>query len=338
MKRLNILFSTTRQWNCGDEFILFGTRRLLDGVGINYNAIIYNRHPSISPSPHTLRKRWSRSEPLPNLDNSFFLDEPGVIDYVVFAGSPEWFGGPRVDPLLRFIVDNKIRCAFLGVGVHRPRQLSELLQTVLREHCDLITARDPVCYELVKDYPHAFYEVCPALFAAPKARQRTSIKSVGVVIQAGNTKHHSVPGRVLEGCLNQFAKLERVFPTSYIAHYIDDLKMGRALGKDVLYSGYSEDYAALFDRFDVILSTRVHGCGIASSLGIPNALIPHDGRYLTAQKFKSHIAGPGSDLLDWVKGIDVERLSSELIEYRSLCEHAYRELLTGHLSFLRSSS
>ena len=45
MQRLNILFSTSRQWNCGDEFILFGVRRLLDRVPLRYNSIIYNRHP-----------------------------------------------------------------------------------------------------------------------------------------------------------------------------------------------------------------------------------------------------------------------------------------------------
>jgi hypothetical protein len=69
-----------------------------------------------------------------------------------------------------------------------------------------------------------------------------------------------------------------------------ELKLARARGKDVLYSAYAEDYAGLFDRFDVVLSTRIHGCGIASSLGIPNVLIPHDGRSQTALKFGSCVA------------------------------------------------
>jgi hypothetical protein len=43
----NIVFSTTRQWNPGDEFILAGVRRIFARVGLNYNAIIFNRNPDV---------------------------------------------------------------------------------------------------------------------------------------------------------------------------------------------------------------------------------------------------------------------------------------------------
>ncbi len=335
MRRLNILFSTTRQWNCGDEFILFGVRRLLDDLGVSYNAILYNRHPSINPRRFTRKRPWSRSEPLPDLDNSFFLDDVGLVDYAIFAGSPEWFGGPRVTPLLRFLLANRIRCAFLGVGVHRPHAFGEELRRVMGELCDLVTARDPVCFDLVREFPNAYYEVCPALFSAPRGRQRSSTRRVGVVIQASKTAHHSLPGSVLERTLERFERLESAFPTTYIAHYIDDLKLAQSLGKDVLYSAYAEDYAALFDRFDVVLSTRIHGCGIAASLAIPNVLIPHDGRYQTALKFGSSVAEPDGDLAEIVDAMDVRAKSSELIAHRAACQVAYGDLMTRHMSILQ---
>lgn len=202
---------------------------------------------------------------------------------------------------------------------------------------DLITARDPVCYELVKDYPNSYYEVCPALFSAPHNRLHTAADKIGVVLQAGKTEQvtlQTVPESTIRGCYDQVARLEKQARVSFIAHHINDLKfLGRA-GREVLYSGYAEDYSQIFDQFDIVISTRVHGCGMASSLGIPNALLPHDGRFQTALKFKSLIADPETDLVEWVNNLDVAGASGALIEYRAVRESAYRALLTKHLSVL----
>ncbi|MEJ7712218.1 MAG: hypothetical protein WKF84_20740 [Pyrinomonadaceae bacterium] len=67
MRPLNILFSTTRQWNSGDEFILFGVRQLLHDLGLQYNAIIYNRHPSITPRRSKSKSLWGGGAPAPHL-------------------------------------------------------------------------------------------------------------------------------------------------------------------------------------------------------------------------------------------------------------------------------
>src|SRR5688572_5414453 len=131
----NILFSTTRQWNPGDEFILHGIRRLFTQLNIEYNPVIYNRHPSITPRKRFLRHRWSKHEFYPHYDNSFILDQGEVIDYVVFAGTPEWYGGKRMDALHKFIADNKIRCAFIGVGVPKQPVFSDTLKFIFSNLC-----------------------------------------------------------------------------------------------------------------------------------------------------------------------------------------------------------
>ncbi len=335
MGRINILFSTTRQWNVGDEFILFGIRRLLDRLGLEYNPIIYNRHPSITPQRYYRQFPWLKLVPVPHLDNSFALDQDGAVDYVIFAGTPEWFGGSRIKPLLQYILRNKIRCAFIGVGVHRHHTFNEDLIQVVTKFCDLIIARDPLCYELIKNFPNAYYAPCPSLFAAPYSRIRKNLGQLGIVIQADKTRHHAISPEVLNYILTQCQRLEREFPVLYIAHYIDDYKMARALGKEVLYSGYAEDYFQIYDRFDLVISTRVHGCGMASSLGIPNALIPHDGRFQTALKLKSHILQIGVDLTDWVRSVDISAESAALVEYRKVQEEEFCQLLSKHLSILR---
>ncbi len=107
------------------------------------------------------------------------------------------------------------------------------------------------------------------------------------------------------------------------------------MGEDVLYSGYSEDYPAIFDGFDAIIATRVHGCGLASSMGIPNALMPHDKRFETALKFQSHIVGPNEELTTWAESLDVPAAAAKLQNYRTEREDAWRGMLTKHLGFLK---
>jgi len=46
----NVVFSTTRQWNPGDEFILMGCINLLKEYMGEFNPIIYNRHPQLRRS------------------------------------------------------------------------------------------------------------------------------------------------------------------------------------------------------------------------------------------------------------------------------------------------
>lgn len=47
--RKNILVSTTRQWNPGDEFILLGSLNIMKNIlgKDNINTIIFNRNPDI---------------------------------------------------------------------------------------------------------------------------------------------------------------------------------------------------------------------------------------------------------------------------------------------------
>ena len=46
---MNILLSSTRQWNCGDEFIAIGVKNILKNLKPfkNANFFIYNRAPDL---------------------------------------------------------------------------------------------------------------------------------------------------------------------------------------------------------------------------------------------------------------------------------------------------
>lgn len=332
---MNILFSTTRQWNPGDEFILHGIRRLFSKLQFEYNPVIYNRHPSITPQRHTLKHRWSKPHTVPHFDNSFMLDQTGFIDYVIFAGTPEWYGGKRMDDLHQFIVDNKVRCSFIGVGIPKTPVFSDNLLYIFKNLTDLFIARDPNCYEAVKAHLKASYLPCPALFSAPSNRKRNNLDKIGIVIQDTRTKNHSIPDKLADQLMKEFEILEKKYQVRYIAHYIDDIKFASSINKDAVYSAFSEDYAAIFDQYDYVISTRVHGCGIASSLGIPNLLIPHDGRYSTAVKFLSSIYKENIPLLEQIQNINISEESEKLITHRTKSESEYLDLFRSNLSILK---
>jgi hypothetical protein len=330
----NILFSTTRGWNSGDEFILFGVRRVLDDLGIDYNPVIFNRHPSITPKKYTAKRPFFPAKAAPHLDNSHSLEGFSGIDYVVFAGSPEWVGGPRNEALQKFILDNNLRCAFIGMGLAGPRTIGEKLDRILKERTDVFFARDAACYDLVKQYPNTHYQVCPSIFSVrnPVLRTVTGEKKVGLVIQTDKTPHQRISAELEAYCYEQYEKLNKKFATTLIAHYIDEFKAARSRGYDVAYSSYSEDYTDIFRRFDVVISTRVHGCGMCTSMAIPNAMIPHDKRSDTVTKFRSYVAQPGEDLTDWVENLDVAATSQSMLDYRQEMHDVYMGLLKGKLS------
>lgn len=118
---MNIVFSTTRQWNPGDEFILMGCINLLKQHIEDFNPIIYNRNPQI--------RRARKYDIIKSIDNiagkdfvEKFLDnsvkERPPLDYadmVVFAGSPEW-RGRRMTKLYSSILEYDIPSLFLGLG------------------------------------------------------------------------------------------------------------------------------------------------------------------------------------------------------------------------------
>ena len=137
----NVVFSSTRQWNPGDEFIQFGCQNLMSNL-INFNSILFNRNPQIRGSYDTnhpflnanhshkfntsfINSLIGKYIKLNFWDNSFKNNGRYGIDYCVISGSPEW-SGSRLKPLFKFIEKNKIPTFFLGLGGNKNLDESSL--------------------------------------------------------------------------------------------------------------------------------------------------------------------------------------------------------------------
>src|ERR1017187_1969175 len=112
VRPLNILCSSTRQWNPGDEWIALGIRRLFRTLYPErvVNWILYDRSPDCFLEP------WAASARRPHLlGNSY---QPGeelpAVDLVVIAGTPEWLG-PQLEPLARIRHTSGAPVFYLGI-------------------------------------------------------------------------------------------------------------------------------------------------------------------------------------------------------------------------------
>ncbi len=350
----NVVFSSTRQWNVGDEFILRGCIRLLSELFGEFNPIIYNRHPDVRPRLNhlnPLRSKWAANlefwgRPLLESflrigfwDDSFKGDHDNrYLDLAVFAGTPEWYG-PRLKTLYETIATHDLPVCFLGIGSSYPFRLRDISKTYRRvlEKARLIIVRDRLTEEGLKSLrPHRL--PCPALFAAlaEEERQVSGVTKIGLVFA---TNLAVVNNRVTEDTFRfmiaLFSRLMEKYDCELVCHYIDELPEVRKTfpGMTFHYSFDSSDYRDIYRRFDFVVGARLHGIGLAASLGIPGVLIGHDVRSETGTGFLAEIVSPAQGVNDALRMIgkhlnDVANLSRSLLEHKRTAKERYLELLS----------
>ncbi len=354
VKALNILFSTTRSWNPGDDFILFGIINLFKSLLNHVNPIIYNRNPNL----HSLRNTFNRLVDLekdrtqqrinfyttlkpflPHYDNSWFEHiDIDLFDLAVFAGTPEWLGG-MLQPMVNAILQKDIPTLYLGIGSFEGIASLTLdrmpsSDRALLEKAHLITVRDELCKKILHPLPVEQLP-CPALFAADQtqARQRTATKRIAFSIQGVHSKNGQ---RISQEVFDYAIKLLKLFNQHYdcalVCHYVNELPELKPLCKDVpiYYSYDAKDYIALYNKFDLAITTRVHGAGLCASLGIPSFVIVHSARSDTVKGFLAETITSSDDpqqVLNRIKACDIAKFSAKLLQHKQDIFIHYKQLL-----------
>ena len=361
--RKNILISTTRQWNPGDEFIMLGSIHILEALlGSDFNPIIFNRNPNIRcgsrlrNSSKTVQRtyKWDTAsfkgkaiiEEYLNIgqyDNSW---KDGMnysnIDCALFAGSPEWYGR-RLKPMYRLIDIGNIPTFFLGLGAGDSvdfKHSDPIVHQVL-ERARLITTRDRSTETLLREYG-AKYLPCPALLAARTNRVVKEVKKIGLIYATNKAlKGNNVSAAMHEYILNLYPEVMRRYCCGLVCHYIDEIDQARKEFPDaeIYYSYDSKDYAEIYNNFDLVVGGRVHGIGMSASLGIPGVMIKHDSRSSTTDGFLAESVTVGDDnreVLDLIEklSMQIEDESSRLVEHKKRVIDQYIELFKVNASDL----
>jgi len=163
---MNILISTTTNWNVGDNFIAFGVKNILKHIFPEQpNYIHYDRNPNnMIDYPHNQRmKKGLRGT---------FMNNPidwNLIDIVILAGTPEWLHHP-LEPIYEGLVDHpEIPLWAIGIGYTEPQFVLPLtdaeVKVLKRENTLIITRQqelsdrlEPILERKIPALP------CPALF------------------------------------------------------------------------------------------------------------------------------------------------------------------------------
>jgi hypothetical protein len=328
----NVLFSTTRQWNPGDEFILFGIRRIFSAIGLEHNAVIFNRNPEVNPpltdwNPFRRIARnlkgeqyWKSFFRIGSADNSY---KPGMsgkfVDLAVFAGTPSWSSREQL-PFYRVIRDAGLPACYLGIGGFSrvsatppvfAKSINETLKNAL-----VITTRDRRAFEMLKPY-RPEYLPCPALLSAPDEKSINGVSSIGLIYSTSRThKSHRVLPAAHEKLVALYKTMRDLYGSrlriAFITHYIDELPdIYDVFGSDaeVFYAYDAKEYIGIYRQFDLVMGARVHGIGMAASLGIPGIHLGHDGRAGTVEGFKAQ----NIDTTGWSDMSNIKSIMDELI-------------------------
>lgn len=354
----NILFATVRQGNCGDEFILFGTQNIISSLQPEYNPIIVNKNVEVcrrllfrnksvdiniagmdKPISINLEKLCFQNQPLE--DNSFAeyysLDS---IAAVVFAGTPEWVVY-KLLPLHEKLAAYDGPILFLGAGFHEGfsgigpySNLHEIYRRIHKK-ADVFIVRDRLLVDYLKPDIHATLLPCPALFCSKSNRHRKELKKIGFSLQAksGDAVVNSVSPEIYSFSLDLLETISRHYEVEVVCHWIEDLIFLESdLGDKypLRYSYDARDYINIYDQYDLVISTRVHGSGMAASLGIPSFTISHSARTDTVNGFLSHVItreDTADAIVDRIASMDVGEESARLISHKSTTLESYKNHL-----------
>jgi len=192
----NVVFSTTRQWNPGDEFILFGCINILQGIFGNFNAIIYNRNPEIRQkytyknflrNKFLTNKSFIKKELLESFFRTSFYDNSlknyhncNYIDLVVFAGTPSWKGLRSLN-LYKIIEKFNLPTIYIGIGTDKQFTLKDISKKYRKiiEKSRLITTRDSSTFEALSQIG-AKYLPCPSILASPITKKIKNVEKIGL--------------------------------------------------------------------------------------------------------------------------------------------------------------
>ena len=241
----NILISTTRQRNPGDEFIMMGSLNIMKELyGNIINPIIFNRNPDIrgganfrnSTRNYKFSYKWDKSTfkgkgglhelfRIGHYDNSW-KDDMNVsnIDLAVFAGSPEWYG-KRLKAMYQAIEKGDIPTIFLGLGAGDSIDFakSDAIVDRVLTMAKVIMTRDKQTEKMLKKYG-AMYMPCPALLAAPSNKIVKEVKKIGLIYATHETlKGNNVSKSMHDYIIDLYKELNKIYDVELVCHYIDEI-------------------------------------------------------------------------------------------------------------------
>lgn len=152
----------------------------------------------------------------------------------------------------------------------------------------------------------SIYLPCPALLSAESSKEKVwdthkDLKVIGLgfniptlwTVNSNGLSEKAYRFNIspFENIIKNAKKCKQNYKFVGICHYIDELphalRFFNQFNIPVRYSFNSAEHFDIYSDLDLLISSRVHGCGICASLGIPSIGITHDCRGDTIRGFLS---------------------------------------------------
>lgn len=279
MKRLNILISSTRQWNPGDEFIRKGVEHLLKSIlGPNHNWLLWNRNPDL------FSNGWAdgrmRTDFLTNSMRDPALD---VVDLVVMAGTPEWFGQPAERIYCNLLTQPEVPILVLGGGSGSvmPQLAPHEIEVLDRSNAFISTRSldlaDGINAQL--STPKAIPLPCPAFYSVEQPGVWPDRHRIGVIVQSSGTVNQSIGEKLVQELIAALRDAQGKVDLDIVSLYIDEHMRFSRLGLEhpCVYSYEPDHLLAQLTGYSTIISTRLHGAIAGLSAGVPSILLAEEG-------------------------------------------------------------
>ncbi len=329
---MNILVSSTRQWNPGDEFILMGVRNLfeeaLGPVGINW--VLYDRNPDLFVDGFSTHQRketiWG---------NSYHHDSPECFNLALVAGTPEWMGRP-LEGFYSTVRRGRLPLYIIGAGyIDAPIVFSEDEMYCLKNTLKLAITRDEYASRALNEIG-VQHEIlpCPALFASTWESVPHVVKKIGFIIQTNKTVNQKVTEELSYACAHTVNQLRKKgFEVDVVCHYIDEFVEFTKVLSPVRYSYDSLDYIDMIGSYDLVLSTRLHGAILANSMGKPAIMLNNDDSRCTgaAMLFPFIYVSTPENIINDVIAFDPKN-AEQLVQWKAGIKDRYLSLLREAIS------
>ncbi len=245
---MNILISTTTNWNPGDDFIRYGVKNLLtDYFKQDINWIHYDRNPDFfAPDEWKMGSGHKSNCMNSNIDFS-------VIDMVVLAGSPEFIHGPLCNLYDGLVNHPDIPLLAIGVGYSDPMENVKLTENefkvLSRKNTLIITRQEDLqdkLLEILPDKIPIYCLPCPALFAAQYLEDDLYPRAGELFIPQVNFGNQAISE-------DDYKKIE-IYEPDILCHYIEDFKEFGGY-----YSSEPLDLLKRIIQYQKITTCRLHG-------------------------------------------------------------------------------
>jgi glycosyltransferase involved in cell wall biosynthesis/ADP-heptose:LPS heptosyltransferase/Flp pilus assembly protein TadD/predicted O-methyltransferase YrrM len=283
----NIIISGTNFWNAGDDFVRDGVIRVLRELfaGEQLNFLFYNFNQDFFPQS----KFSGISNTVARGDLEQYRD---CVDAVVIAGLS---AGQEIKDLYQWVVDNGLqdRVYLIGAGYENryvDRYISQEPEATIFRHARVILGRTKKTPAFIRELHLPYTHVnCPAILSVPRVKTvepGARIGTVGFSIQLPHEQgivNHCCSAAMYALSVKILLSLCRQCRVEVVAHhkteYFHFLNLLKGLDIPVIFSSFYQDLFAVYPRYDLVITTRLHASLFANGHGVPGIIINDTDRH-----------------------------------------------------------